>query len=304
MTKTATGLDYPATWQDLSAAIDRVATKRLLFVCGSIKSGTTWTQLWLDRHPEIACRGEGCFFSAYAGALQSLCRNASTTVALQNAHKPALYPEFPAITLPHVQLLLRQTVLGCLAAYGDTPGIAVVAEKTPTTILGLDAVFTVFPEARVLILLRDGRDVALSAWHENMRQDARRFTELFPDFDAFLPEIARIWTDNQQAARTALTAHPDHVRQIRYEDLLSDPGVVLTGVFDWLGVSSSPDIVTDCLTATAFSTLSGGRRQGEEDPANFFRNGTAGQWRMAMTATQQARFLDIAGDMLSELGYL
>ena len=47
-------LIYPQEWQDVEASIARLSDKQILFVCGAVKSGTTWTQLWLDRHPQIA----------------------------------------------------------------------------------------------------------------------------------------------------------------------------------------------------------------------------------------------------------
>ena len=43
----------------LQKGAEAVYAKPLFFICGAIKSGTTWLQLMLDAHPDIACRGEG-----------------------------------------------------------------------------------------------------------------------------------------------------------------------------------------------------------------------------------------------------
>ena len=75
-------------WQDIARGVTRVEAKTVLFVTGAVKSGTTWTQLWLDRHPQIACRGEGYFFNKFAGALQTLCREASDMIEQQNQQYP------------------------------------------------------------------------------------------------------------------------------------------------------------------------------------------------------------------------
>src|ERR1700722_16518864 len=50
-------LDYEA----LSAEIAALRRKQLFFIGGAAKSGTTWLQLLLDRHPAISCNGEGHF---------------------------------------------------------------------------------------------------------------------------------------------------------------------------------------------------------------------------------------------------
>lgn len=298
-----TGLNIPKTWQDVDAAISALAGKEILFVSGAVKSGTTWTQLWLDRHPEIACRGEGYFFNKFAGALQHLCKDASEMIREQNRLKNVDLPDFPGLELPVVQYLLRQTILSCLSAYGGDAAIRVVAEKTPSTALALDAVFLVFPEARVLHCVRDGRDVCLSAWHDNHRKGGAEFLEMFPTLSDFLPEIARIWVNHHQPVLQQKAKHPTRIHPIHYEHMVTDPEPVLRGVFDWLGVQAGSDVIADCLTATRFETLSQGRKPGEEDRGSFFRKGTAGQWRQEMTEEQEALFWSIAGPTMEAQGY-
>ena len=58
----------------LRKTIDDTFAKKLFFIMGTIKSGTTWLQLVLDGHPEIACRGEGHFTNFLAPALSRAVR--------------------------------------------------------------------------------------------------------------------------------------------------------------------------------------------------------------------------------------
>lgn len=298
-----TGLNVPKTWQDVDQAVQTLSDKKVLFVTGAVKSGTTWTQLWLDSHPEIACRGEGYFFNKFAGALQHLCNETSELIGKQNERKGLKIPDFPTLDLPVVQYLLRQSVLSCLSAYGNAPSLRVVAEKTPSTILAMEAVFLVFPEAQVLNCVRDGRDVCLSAWYDNLRKGGDQFLNVFPTLDAFLPNIAQIWVNHHQPAVKTRAERPDQFRQIYYEDLVTDPEPVLHRVFDWLAVDGDAQTVRHCLEATRFETLSEGRKPGEEDRRSFFRKGTAGQWRTEMTETQEALFWSIAGPTMEAQGY-
>ncbi len=290
-------------WQDIARGVTRVEAKTVLFVTGAVKSGTTWTQLWLDRHPQIACRGEGYFFNKFAGALQALCREASDMIEQQNQHKGEKLPEFPRMDLPIVQYLLRQSVLSCLSLYGGGDDIAVVGEKTPSTVLTLDTVFDLFPDARVLNVVRDGRDVCISAWHDNLRKAPDAFKQLYPTFGTFLPDIAQIWANHQTPALNAAERWPGQLRQIHYEDLLTTPHETVAATFDWLGVDCSPDLVAACLGATDFRKLADGRKPGEEDRDSFFRKGTASQWREVMTEEQQRVFWEIAGAEMTAQGY-
>ncbi len=56
-------------FQEINREIEDILSRQLFFIAATEKSGTTWMQLMLDAHPEIACRGEGQFVSKLAGCL-------------------------------------------------------------------------------------------------------------------------------------------------------------------------------------------------------------------------------------------
>ena len=53
-----------AAYRRFADRIHEVLSRRLFFVAGAQKSGTTWVQRMLDAHPEILCAGEGHFMDA------------------------------------------------------------------------------------------------------------------------------------------------------------------------------------------------------------------------------------------------
>ncbi len=55
--KLADGIPPGKKLSALQRGAEAALSKRLFFICGALKSGTTWLQLMLDAHPEIACRG-------------------------------------------------------------------------------------------------------------------------------------------------------------------------------------------------------------------------------------------------------
>lgn len=290
-------------WQAVEAQIDALWDKQLLFVTGAVKSGTTWTQLWLDAHPEIACRGEGAFFHRIGGAFQAFCKNINELFAEQVVGRGPTHPPFPKIESPQLLHLMRQMILSCLGQYGADPSLRVVGEKTPSSVLALDTIFLCFPEAKILHLIRDGRDVTISAWHDNQRKNKNEFRQIYPTFGTYLPDMAQIWINHQ---RPILDLAPDHkaqVKAIHYESLLGAPEETLRDVFQWLKVDASDDVIAACLDKTRFEKLAKGRKPGEEDPKSFYRSGTAEQWREVMTAEQQESFWRMAGEVMATLGY-
>ena len=56
--------------QDRLDALVATLAKPKLFVSGYAKSGTTWLQLLLNAHPQIACRGEGHIANVLARELE------------------------------------------------------------------------------------------------------------------------------------------------------------------------------------------------------------------------------------------
>jgi len=232
-----------------------------------------------------------------------VCNQASQYIDAQNQLKNIGHTPFPPIGLPVVEHLLRQTVLGCLSVYGADPSIKVVAEKTPSYVLTLDVVKMIFPEAKILHLVRDGRDVVISTWNHNTRTAGQAFQQLYPTLGTFVADMARIWTEHQQPALDAREQHGDEVKLIRYEDLVARPKDVMADVFAWLDVDQGDDVIQTCIEVTEFEKLSGGRKPGEEDKTSFFRTGLPEQWREGMTAEQQAQFWDVAGTLMERLGY-
>jgi hypothetical protein len=102
-------------------------------------------------------------------------------------------------------------------------------DKTPYNTLHLDAIGTLYPEAKYLWLVRDGRDVALS-YHD---------AGLYPD----LVGAAARW-QSANLACMAFTRRGRDVRRQGYEDLVTDPEAVFGALFDWAGLDFAPQMLT------------------------------------------------------------
>ncbi|MDQ7087041.1 MAG: sulfotransferase [Acidobacteriota bacterium] len=282
------------------AAFDR---RGLFFVLGTMKSGTTWLQLLLDAHPAICCRGEGHFTSYLAPRLQQALGEYNQIIAGKNQDIFTDLPDFPLLKKEHLLHLLRTTVALLLAELPADEEVTLVGEKCPNNIRGLDILAALFPRARFVHVVRDLRDVAVSAWFHNQRVSPRWTRENFEDLDQYALANLPEWTAELRLARRFAATHPEKVVTVRYEDLLAEPARNLARTLDFLGVDSDGRIIDRCLKAASFETLTGGRRPGEEDRRSHFRKGLAGEGRQALQPETLEQFEVAAGPELRAFGY-
>jgi len=135
------------TWSKDFPEKSRAAIPKLAFLGGHPRSGTTLLEQILGAHPEVAALDEPSAFTMIAAGLF----NAS--------------PQLPPARLNIIRgryIEALQKELG-----GNTDG-KVLLDKNPSPTLKLRIWLRIFPELRVLIALRDPRDVVLSCYFQNI----------------------------------------------------------------------------------------------------------------------------------------
>ena len=273
---------------------------RVFFIGGQGKSGTTWLQLLLDGHPQIACRGEGHLADVLAPALERALGEYARALARNNA----LFPELQGPTAPdraEADALLCSALVLRLTAGGA--GACFIGDRTPANVAHMPLLARLFPEAFFLHMIRDPRDVAVSLWFHGQRTAKAAFRQQYGSLDGLARRLAGSWSAGIRAARSFGGSYPSY-REVRYEDLAARPAGVLEDILQWLGAAHSPEITTRCLAHGDFRRWSGGRPTGKEDRGSHFRKGVAGDWRTHLEAPTVAAMERRAGGLMKELGYL
>jgi hypothetical protein len=177
-------------------------------------------------------------------------------------------------------------------------------DKTPTYCEHLPAIRSLLPEARFLHIIRDGRDVALSL----------RGRWFAPGQD--IPTLAGYWSRLVGCAREAGLGSPSY-REVRYEDLVTDPRPVLESICSFLGLVFHPAMLR--YWERTPSRLNEHRTRRRIDGSVLVTHeqrldqqrltmchpqlGRILRWKTEMTAQEQSEFLAVAGETLKELGY-
>ena len=244
---------------------------RMVFVVGAPRSGTTWLQRMLSVHPDVVdLPSETHLFSSGISVLRD---------RTQGGHVGSTATDTWFMTDAEFAAAARAFVD---AAYGawlarTRPDAARVVERSPTHVWHLGLLGAVYPEAHVVHIVRDGRDVVRS-----------QVAQTWGASDIGL--AAAQWASAVRAARAAAPALR-HYHEVRYEELLLRPSGI-RDVFDALGLPVSDAVLQQAV-------LEGGLEV-NVDPT---RPDVASQkWRLEWGPDEVEAFEDAAGDVLDLLG--
>ena len=311
----------------------------IFFVVGYQKSGTTWLMKMLDSHPEILCQGEGRPFGRdwrQERLKQKLVSYPPTSLynAILSAEDLRYWIERSVWsrrddTDEHLNNLTGLAIEYFLTQQLLKTGKRLVGDKTvllrPEII---EEISVICPKAKVIHVMRDGRDVAISQTHHgwNQAEDQGGTSKIKPerlakreayrkDPQTLLKTGGGIFSDGELRnsavrwrTRVSKTVKDGpallgaNYGEVRYEDLLKKPEEEVGRLLEFLGADASEQIVRQCVSAASFEKLAGGRKRGQE-AASFFRKGIAGDWKNIFTEQNKQDFKAAAGDLLIELGY-
>ena len=168
-----------------------------------------------------------------------------------------------------------------------------------------ELLLSLFPDSRLIFLLRDGRDV-VDSWVDGYSNGSWALAEgAFPIRDdsrlAFVRWQSSVWGYRTAAVRAAFERHPAAQRVlVRYERLLDDPARDLRHICTRFGLPTGGDQLPSIGNANSFERLP----PSSKGNGRHARSAQPGGWRRNLTLEEQEAMLAIIGPMLAELGYL
>jgi hypothetical protein len=181
--------------------------------------------------------------------------------------------------------------------YGQREGKSLVGDKTPSYVRNIPILHGLWPTAKFVHIIRDGRDICLSVlnWKKAQVDKAHRHATWTED-----PVLtsALWWRQRVRLGREDGSAlGPELYYEIRYETLVSQPATECAALCDFLGLPYND----------AMLRFHEGRERADPglDAKKAWRPITPGlrDWRSQMTLDDIERFEAAAGDLLEELGY-
>lgn len=302
--------------------IDAMAGSMAFDVCfltGAQKSGTTWVGRILNSHPEIAMRGESWLFGPDCDV--DVWLDSDRFAEWLDLPLSAWIKQHGADDL---RLAVTRGMAEAVLRLRWRPGVRVIGDRTPYFYAtAIERIHQVFPDARIIFVVRDARDVAVSHMFHLLRtgklrhvfddpQEAERRRAFHIDgVGAPLPlfneralcHFADRWLRSIEAGRLARELYGDRMMEIRYESLSDALEPEVSRWFEFLGVRASPALIQGCIGRHEFERLTGGRERGDADPRSFMRMGQVGDWRRHFRDEDVAIFKSRVGEKLIEAGY-
>src|SRR4051794_25315435 len=241
---------------------------RMIFNVGARRSGTLWLQRVVTAHPDVAAvPSETHLFSHGIAPLLERFQHG----AMGSTEVGRVYVERDAIV--DAVRDLCDTVFAPMLG-----GRARLAERTPVHALHVALIAEVYPDAQVVHIIRDGRDVARSIVAQRWGPDG-------------VAEAAREWRTAVEAARAGAPA--GRYVEVRYEDLHADPDRELRRLYGELGLAIDDAIMRAALAEAAIER--------NLDPAQSPVG--SGKWRDVFGPDELRAFEDVAGELRAQLGY-
>ncbi len=274
-----------------------------VFVVGCGRSGTTLLRLMLNAHPELAMPGESHFIHEIArlrarGRWPARLDEAPAWERCKDFLRVHPYLSLWGLPWPVLEAALdrlperrpARVFTAIFEAWRDQQGKSRWGDKTPPHVGYLLLLERLFPQARFVHIVRDGRDVALSF---------RQIRSWGPRRIAYSGHYW-CWRVLSGLAAGALLG-PGRYRTLLYEDLVRAPEATLRPLLDWLELPFDPAVLRYHETSAARTHHAGKPWKGHEDePPN---EALIGRWRSRLAPREIASLERQAGPLLAHLGY-
>ncbi len=275
----------------------------VFFVCGAPKSGTTWLQRLLDAHPQVACAGEGHFIERFTAPLSQLVSSYNRQMLLEVEEVYEGRPAYGPVNQAEFDEVARTFILNRMMSRRAGPEVRWIGDKTPRYTHYLPQLHRLFPAARIIHIVRDPRDVAVSRMAHSKRAGAPdALTPGTEPYWATVKDAVQLWNEAVRDVDAFAAAHPRLVHELRYCDLQADPAAETARLFGFLGVDTGAPLLERVVAAASFEALSG-RRPGEEDPDSFLRKGVSGDWKTQLDPPTAQLVLAACGELMRAKGF-
>lgn len=291
--------------------------KSPIFVVGASRSGTAMMRSILMQNPSVSLAGETHYFDdlrpRYVGKRVS-------EMSQEDRDKCADY--FRSISVrpygmhgnPEDSWFSREELLFDAAAIGDNidslfeayckrfasqDNATIWGEKTPRHVFRIDDILALYPQAKVICMVRDPRAVVASYrdWLTGETDlDAGRKLDkerVRASYNIVLATL--MW---RAATNASLLAHKrygnDRVRIVRYESVIDEPDETVRDVVTWLGLQYSDKLLAVPLHNS--STMAFDHGAGiSKTPQN--------RWREVLSDREIGIIQKVAGASLTETGF-
>ena len=311
----------PAITAEEVAEVRQFFARDKFFIFGHARSGTTLLMRLARIHPEVHSNYQAHFFTRQP-LLKSLVNTPEAEEWL--TRKSNRWNQGGDLS----PLVLRAAADLIMERDAAREGKRIVGDKSPSSTIHGQVVrdmHAVYPDARLVYIVRDGRDVLISERFRNFVEESKFLTaedkRIIADLKAdpvpfsdgrrsiftetFIRRVALGWVKNvKETEDEGRRLFGDHYFGMRYEDLLTVSFDEMRKLWNFLGVQSVDAGLGEKIKAEMASNPDEEwQAKRNEGIASFLPKGQAGNWSRLFTEKDKSVFKEVAGEMLIRWKY-
>ena len=176
-------------------------------------------------------------------------------------------------------------------------------EKTPEHVYHLGEILTLWPDARIIEMVRDPRGTLASrkirqsdeVWLSNKQQDAETM-DGETNFDAVIDSL--MWKQAVHAPDPFRRSHPASLLTVRYEDLAREPEVTIREICRFTGLTFTPDLLNVGWVNSATHI------QADQQSQSGVSTAALEKWKKVLTPEEQYLIQTILRAEMDRYGYV
>jgi hypothetical protein len=291
------------------------------FIFGHARSGTTLLTRLVRLHPEVHCNYQAHFFSRPPLLEGLVTENEIAKWLTRSSNRWNRQRDLSPVVLRAVSDFI-------LEREARREGKKIVGDKSPNSLLNGTAVhklFKIYPDGRLIFLVRDGRDAALSHRiqtfidnpHRLSKEDKEILNSFIEDPESYLSgkrslftqkgvmQAAHGWVDNVvETDELGRHLYRDRYLSLRFEDLLANTWEELVRLWTFLGVDTNiPDLSKTVENELTYNPDADWQKEKANQIAKSLSKGKHGSWREMFTKQDVDSFNEIAGKALNHWDY-
>lgn len=292
--------------------IDKIMSP--IFILGNPRSGTTLMRLLLTSHRDVVVPPEAGFLvwlSNKYGNWNSLDSNNSSAV-LSYVNDLFQTKKFETWGLDKSEII-RQIAKNKPSSYSELSGhiyhsyakkrakeIIFWGDKNNFYLNHIEELKKLYPDAKFIHVVRDGRDVACSYLDITRHTYKSRYAPLLPQN---LEEIANHWRNNVLRIERDLRSCNSSFLTIRYEDLVSRTDKELQKLCDFLGIEFQNEMVSFYLVNRSQNLEPVETLEWKQKTLMPIEPSSIGRYLDTLTKEDILHFEEVAGDALDIFHY-
>ena len=293
-----------------------MANPEIHFIVSAPRSGSTWLTTALNQHPEIFAT-EHRLFGEFCEVWQNNDGSTSPRITFDKyAQAFSVHYFYESMGMKRGEFLdvFEKSFANFLVGFANrrTDKKFVIDKITPypgTASMVVEKIRRLFPESKIIQLIRDGRDVLTSGTYDWLLKDAEgtdRYRYHVDKEEGF--ELKRFFDDaviNKWASNWCETIDAFSTRkadaQVRYESMKENLAKEINRVVLVIGADSGGVAVAS--EKVSFEQMTGRKEGDDSQPTAKARKGVVGDWRGHFTQADGKLFDSICGTQLVQLGY-